>query len=105
MSQHSDRSTAPRRPQFSRLDTHAVLCRQLAERLSGTVVASRRTAWHSATFAGARHQVVLDTAASLARLATLPDTEFELPGAFVADLEVAETEGSRVTIEVLVVLE
>lgn len=82
---------------------HASLCRQLAELLGGEVVRSTRTDWHSVTFSGARHQVVLRTAATSAVLESLPDHEFALPGAFVADLEVVEAEGDLVTIEALVV--
>lgn len=105
MSHRDDRAHSPRRPHFGRLDSHASLCRQLAELLGGTIVRSRRTEWCSITFVGARHQFVLDTAAPLDRLTELPEHEFALPGAFVADLEVVEIDGAHVTIEALVVLE
>ncbi len=103
MSHPHDRASSPRRPHFGGLDIHASPCRQLAERLGGEVVRSHRTDWHSVTFAGARHQVVLRTAASREVLEALPDHEFALPGAFVADLELVETDGDLVTVEALVV--
>ncbi len=105
MSPAHDRAATARRPHFTKLDVHAALCAQLAALLGGEVVRSRRTDWHSVTFAGARHQVVLRTAATPARLATLPDHEFTLPDVFVADLEVTEIDGDLVTVEALVVRE
>lgn len=103
MSRIENRSTGVRRPHFAQLDVHASLCRQLAELLDGEILRSRRTHWHSVTFAGARHQIVLRTAASLDRLAGLADHEFTLPGAFVADLDLVEIDDGLVTIEALVV--
>ncbi len=111
MSRHQDRTTSPRTPYpGSRIpnplhDVHAALCAQLAALLDAEVVRSKRTDWFSVTFAGARHQIVLRTAASPARLAELPEHEFALPGAFVADLAVMEADGELVTVEALVVRE
>ena len=111
MSRHYDHTTSPRSPYpGSRTpsplhDAHAALCAQLAGLLDAEVVRSKRTDWCSVTFAGARHQVVLRTTARPERLAELPEHEFALPGAFVADLEVTETEGELVTVEALVVRE
>lgn len=111
MSRHHERTTSPRAPSPHALnpnplhDVHAALCAQLAALLDAEVVRSKRTDWFSVTFAGARHQVVLRTASSMARLAELPEHEFALPGAFVADLEVTETDGDLVTVEALVVRE
>ena len=105
MSLLTDRRAGPRRPHFTKLDVHAALCAQLSALLGGEVVRSRQTAWHSVTFAGARHQVVLRTAATPARLTTLPEHDFALADAFVADLEVTDTDGPLVTIEALVVRE
>lgn len=47
--------------------------------------------------------MVLRTAAPPDVLEALPDHEFALPGAFVADLEVVETDGDLATVEALVV--
>ena len=61
----------------------------------------REIAWHSATFSGARHQLIASAAddASLdAWLATLDRTDLGLPGQMLADLHVAVREpyGERV---------
>ena len=79
-----------------------------AERLLRTVLAlagphatllrHRETAWASITFAGSRHTIVLvfsgweacDDAEHL--IAELPDHEFAIPGALVADATVARTD-------------
>lgn len=84
-------------------DIHATLCAQLADALDGQVVKSSRVDWFSVTFAGARHEVVVRTAASADRLADLPEHQFDLPHAFVADLEVCGIDGDRVTVQALVV--
>lgn len=109
MSRHQDRTTSPRttslRVPNPLHDVHAALCAQLAALLDAEVVRSKRTDWFSVTFAGARHQIVLRTAAGPDRLAELPEHDFALPGAFVADLAVMETEGELVTVEALVVRE
>lgn len=105
MSRFFDRNANPRRPKFATLDIHATLCAQLADATAGQVVRSSRIDWFSVTFAGARHTVVLRTSASPEQLATLPDHQFDLPHAFVADLEVTATDGDLVTIEALIVQE
>ena len=67
------------------------------------MVRSGKTDWFSVTFAGARHEVVLRTHAPPGRLAELPEHEFDLPHAFVADLEVCAIQGDEVVIQALVV--
>lgn len=105
MSRFSDRHASPRRRGFAKLDIHATLCAQLADATEGQVVRSSSVDWFSVTFAGARHRVVLRTSAPPGALATLPDHEFDLPYAFVADLEITGTDGDLVTVEALVVQE
>lgn len=93
-----------------RADAHRLLCRALQIRAGGgaTITASRRDAWASATFCGARHAISLhltggDAAARGTRLADeLDGIEFDLPGHLVADIGVrsrAENPGG-VTLEI-----
>ena len=103
MSRHQDRTASQRRQHFAKADIHATFCAQLADATDGQVIRSRRIDWFSVTFAGARHEVVLRTSAPPERLAALPDHEFDLPHAFVADLEVCGIDGDRVTVAALVV--
>lgn len=52
----------------------------------------RAVPWHSATFSGARHELVVSTATGAALddwVARLPRTELTIPGQIVADLRVA----------------
>lgn len=60
----------------------------------GHVLSHRETPWASITFAGSRHEVMLDfagpeaVAAGERFIAALPDHEFALPGQLVADATV-----------------
>jgi len=62
-----------------------------------TVIAAQSRDWASALFVGARHRLALliegeDAAARARRLcATLPETEFDLRGGFVADIQLIVT--------------
>lgn len=64
----------------------------------GTVLAHSEKAWASITFAGTRHEVVLEfcgqeaVAGGEALIERLPDHEFTLPGQLVADATVTEVD-------------
>ena len=75
-----------------------------------TVVASDANRWASATFAGARHEIVLTGQADDAMerwLGDLPEADLSVPGYLVADLKIVAMRqaGSdlTVTLEVLTV--
>lgn len=102
MSRPQDRAASTRRPHFARIDTHVLFCAQLAEATGGEVVRSTQIDWFSVTFAGARYSAVLRLRHPF-DLGLLPDHEFDLPHAFVADLAIVGTDGDRVTVEALIV--
>ncbi len=69
------------------------------------VESHRATAWHSATFSGDRHELIVSgsPAATLATWsADLPALDLRLPGHLLADLRVAalDRRGDRVTLRI-----
>lgn len=79
----------------------------------GTVLGHSETAWASITFAGTRHEVVLEfcgaeaVAAGEELIERLPDHEFTLPGQLVADATVTKVDhrfGAMERLEVTAVL-
>jgi hypothetical protein len=79
----------------------------------GTVLAHTEKAWASITFAGTRHEVVLEfcgpdaVAAGEELIERLPDHEFALPGQLVADATVSKVDhrfGAMERLEVTAVL-
>ena len=82
-----------------RADPHRALLRALSRRYPGLLVlASQSEPWASATFIGARHLLTC----SGPKPDRIAETEFELPGHFVADIT-ARQDGDRVTIEALTI--
>ena len=80
---------------------------------TGTVLAHTETAWASITFAGTRHEVVIEfcgahaVAAGEALIEQLPDHEFTLPGQLVADATISAVDhrfGAMERLEVTAVL-
>lgn len=86
----------PASPRPIRRDCHGRLMTALLDRAGedSEVMDSGITAWASATFIGARHQVTLAlrgedaSARAEALIATLPEAEFTIAGHIVADLSV-----------------
>ena len=79
----------------------------------GTVLAHEEKAWASITFAGTRHEVVLEfcgpeaVAGGEELIERLPDHEFALPGQLVADATVTKVDhrfGAMERLEVTAVL-
>lgn len=79
----------------------------------GTVIAHEEKAWASITFAGTRHEVVLEfcgpeaVAGGEELIERLPDYEFALPGQLVADATVTKVDhrfGAMERLEVTAVL-
>lgn len=79
----------------------------------GTVLAHSEKAWASITFAGTRHEVVLEfcgaeaVAAGEELIERLPDHEFAIPGQLVADATVTKVDhrfGAMERLEVTAVL-
>ena len=79
----------------------------------GTVLSHEEKAWASITFAGTRHEVVLEfcgpdaVAAGEALIERLPDHEFALPGQLVADATITKVDhrfGAMERLEVTAVL-
>lgn len=79
----------------------------------GTVLVHEEKAWASITFAGTRHEVVLEfcgpdaVAAGEALIERLPDHEFALPGQLVADATITKVDhrfGAMERLEVTAVL-
>jgi hypothetical protein len=80
---------------------------------SGTVLGHGEKAWASITFAGTRHEVVLEfcgadaVAAGEELIERLPDHEFTLPGQLVADATITKVDhrfGAMERLEVTAVL-
>jgi hypothetical protein len=80
---------------------------------SGTMLSHNEKAWASITFAGTRHEVVLEfcgaeaVAAGEELIERLPDHEFALPGQLVADATIAKVDhrfGAMERLEVTAVL-
>ncbi len=80
---------------------------------NGTVLEHTEKAWASITFAGTRHEVVLEfcgaeaVAAGEELIERLPDHEFTLPGQLVADADIAKVDhrfGAMERLEVTAVL-
>lgn len=80
---------------------------------AGTVLAHEEKAWASITFAGTRHEVVLDfcgtqaVAAGEELIERLPDHEFTLPAQLVADATITKVDhrfGAMERLEVTAVL-
>jgi hypothetical protein len=80
---------------------------------AGTVLAHEEKAWASITFAGTRHEVVLEfcgpeaVAAGEHLIERLPDHEFALPGQLVADATITKVDhrfGAMERLEVTAVL-
>ncbi len=80
---------------------------------AGSVLAHSEKAWASITFAGTRHEVVLEfcgpeaVAAGEELIERLPDHEFALPGQLVADATVTKVDhrfGAMERLEVTAVL-
>lgn len=80
---------------------------------AGTVLAHEEKAWASITFAGTRHEVVLEfcgaeaVAAGETLIERLPEHEFTLPGQLVADATVTKVDhrfGAMERLEVTAVL-
>ena len=80
---------------------------------SGTVLGHSEKAWASITFAGTRHEVVLEfcgaeaVAAGEELIERLPDHEFTLPGQLVADATITKVDhrfGAMERMEVTAVL-
>lgn len=109
-------SILPSTPRPARRDCHGRLLAALVA-LAGenaVVVDSSLRPWHSATFVGSRHDVMLsiggeDAASTAADLAAaLPDAEFRLPGHIVVDLKVEAVESGsgnevRLRLEILTI--
>lgn len=79
----------------------------------GTVLGHEETAWASITFAGTRHEVVLEfcgpeaVACGEELMERLPDHEFNLPGQLVADAAISKVDhrfGAMERLEVTAVL-
>jgi hypothetical protein len=79
----------------------------------GTVIAHEEKAWASITFAGTRHEVVLEfcgpeaVAGGEELIERLPDHEFALPGQLVADATITKVDhrfGAMERLEVTAVL-
>lgn len=82
-----------RGPDAHTLLGRALLAEAVAAGCPATLLRSDWKRWASATFTGARHQLVLSVPAgtSLERwIAALPDAEFTLRGHLVADLVIGE---------------
>ncbi len=80
---------------------------------AGRLLAHEETAWASITFAGTRHEVVLEfcgaeaVAAGEELIERLPDHEFTLPGQLVAEATIAKVDhrfGAMERLEVTAVL-
>ena len=80
---------------------------------AGTVLGHSEKAWASITFAGTRHEVVLEfcgpdaVAAGETLIERLPDHEFTLPGQLVADATITKVDhrfGAMERLEVIAVL-
>lgn len=106
-----DRATAfrPRRTLTDRVRTALM---QLTGG-AGSVLAHEERAWASITFAGTRHEVVLEfcgpeaVAAGEELIERLPDHEFSLPGQLVADATITKVDhrfGAMERLEVTAVL-
>ncbi len=109
-------SILPSTPRPARRDCHGRLLAALTA-LAGedaAIADSGLRPWHSATFVGSRHDVILwiggeDTATRADRLAAvLPETEFRLPGHIVVEIKVqpvasAPGEGARLRLEILTI--
>lgn len=80
-----------RGPDAGVLLERALLRHAVQQGIDLTIVSAGWTRWASATFAGARHELLLAAAPSPAIdawIADLPDAEFALRGHLVADLTV-----------------
>lgn len=110
------KSTAARsagfRPRRTLADRVRAALMQLTGR-SGTVLGHEEKAWASITFAGTRHEVVLEfcgvdaVAAGEQLIERLPDHEFALPGQLVADATITKVDhrfGAMERLEVTAVL-
>ncbi len=106
------RHTSPRRPRRTLADRVRGALLQMAGD-SGTVLGHSEKAWASITFAGTRHEVVLEfcgpqaVAAGEELIERLPDHEFALPGQLVADATVTKVDhrfGAMERLEVTAVL-
>ena len=100
------------RPRRTRADRVRAALSQLAGG-SGTVLGHTEKAWASITFAGTRHEVVLEfcgpdaVAAGEELIERLPNHEFALPGQLVADATVTKVDhrfGAMERLEVTAVL-
>lgn len=104
--------TAPLRPRRSLADRVRAALMQLTGG-HGTVLSHEEKAWASITFAGTRHELVLEfwspdaVAAGEALIERLPDHEFALPGQLVADATITKVDhrfGAMERLEVTAVL-
>jgi hypothetical protein len=102
----------PRRPRRTLADRVRAALLQLTGG-SGTVLGHSEKAWASITFAGTRHEVVLEfcgaeaVAAGEELIERLPDHEFALPGQLVADATITKVDhrfGAMERLEVTAVL-
>jgi hypothetical protein len=103
---------SPRRPRRTLADRVRTALMKLTGG-SGTVLSHSEKAWASITFAGTRHEVVLEfcgaeaVAAGEELIERLPDHEFSLPGQLVADATIAKVDhrfGAMERLEVTAVL-
>lgn len=106
------RGASPRRPRRTLADRVRAALMQLTGG-SGTVLSHAENAWASITFAGTRHEVVLEfcgaeaVAAGEELIERLPDHEFFLPGQLVADATITKVDhrfGAMERLEVTAVL-
>jgi hypothetical protein len=106
------RHSSPRRPRRTLADRVRAALLQLTGG-SGTVLGHSEKAWASITFAGTRHELVLEfcgaeaVAAGEELIERLPDHEFTLPGQLVADATIAKVDhrfGAMERLEVTAVL-
>jgi hypothetical protein len=90
-------------------DASGRLVRALAVYFGPLASVDHRTAkWSSATFTGSRHTIWFDVEESDALdglIANLPEAELPMPGHFVADIELAERDGTRIGLRALTIAE
>lgn len=99
-----------RGPDCGTLLERAILAHAAAAKLSIRIVAATATRWASATFTGARHEILLEAegdAGVQAWLDRLDDADLPVRGHLVADLAVVRTERTSArlaaTLEILTV--
>lgn len=109
-------SILPSTPRPARRDCHGRLLAALIALVGqdAAIADSSLRPWHSATFVGSRHDIIMAIGGGSAAMRaaelceSLPQTEFTLPGHVVADLKVATESGTagediRLRLEILTI--